>query len=573
MFTQKKRRRRRKKSVISVSTVQKLGKPYSSITSVTITNSTIPKTIPSLSKAFINEEIEVRNAIVQSKIQNNIFNQSCKIETGKKFFADNIYVSDFDIIPTIIVAPEITPSSGKRTLERDAQQLASSYVQIDDETVIQKWSKKYLHFNYSTYYYPLTQIYIGLENREYEPKLHLYTKNITEDGLFTSEKPYISNKNKNILINRFIAEESDKWLVYYRSDKSLDISDLINFSHDSQLYKTYNNTEKTNFKATELNIECLRSNEIGNISSSTLTDRLLRIYISNVNFHTHPSYTKEYIYAKRLEFLYQLYSERAQNKVIEKLENHLQSIRHLLKGRLLEMGDNSNPNHVDKLKNDLRDTRNQLHHESKYDRELLQSLLELWKMLKDLRKKQGFNKTSIRMLIKMQEVDIDSDRENWKKKFEDELNEILEERKDSEMDIMYDVKYDTKYLPKPDKANICEKLYQVYMKSMRHPGESIVSIELEKLSTIGIEYDSSDSSSMIVFQVMFDDQKVGSLKRNTSFGVNGYVNVNGMFCIKLSQKIPKKISIIVSVFFFFNYYFGLLFLIIIIIILMECIMV
>lgn len=552
MLTQKKRRRKRKKSAIPVS--NKFIKT-SSFASGINSSEIIPTSKSRLSNEFMKEEMEVRNAVIAlSKKQNNISKYlSSKIDKEISFFINHILVPDFD--KSVIVDPKNnTPSSGKTTIEPeyDAQQLASSYVQIDDKTVIQKWTKLCVNLNDFEHFYPDSQVLIknfDLENVNFESKLCYDNKNIAEDGLLVYKKPYILKRNQYLMINRFIEEGSNKkWLNYYHSDKTINISDLRNYSHDVQLYKT-NNSSKT-FKP----VEYLRLNVLESVSFSlsSFNDRLIRIYISEINFYKHPSYTKEYIYAKRLEFLYKQYSERLNNKVIEKLQNHLQSIRHLLQEGLLTTDNDSNTTNA-KLKNDLRDTRNQLHRENKFDRELLQSLLEQWKILKELRKKQGFNTTSIRILIKKQDVDIDADQEKWNETFEAELNEIIEETlcdiknnrnqfKSSELDIIDNAKDDTKIIS--DKVNIFrEELYRIYMESMRNPGESIVSIEMEQISIIGKERSSSDSSIIIIFQVMFDDQKVGSVKRNFQFAVNGCHNVNAMFSIKLTKKIPEKISL------------------------------
>lgn len=553
MLTQKKRRRKRKKSAIPISTIQthQAVKLKSSHIDAAATVLPVPKL--RLSKAFLKEETDIQNAIVaHCGKANKIDNQSVnKLDTDTAFFSDRIFVADFDVPSTVDQA--ITPSSDKTT-DQDGQQLASSYVQIDDESVVHTWTKETVTCNGDgLLYYP--DAAVGLVEDDSESARQLQSRDLSNEGLFVHAKAYhMRERNTIFLVNRFIEEGStEKWLERSALNGALEIRGLRNFVDDTNLYRS---KTKHAFEPTE----CLRSVQANEIATNTYTvgDRILRIHISDVDFSTHPSFTKEYMFAKRLEFLYAQYAERKQEHTIEKLENRLESLRHLLKDTE-SSGDQSTQN---RLRDDLRDARNLVYREGKFDRQLMHSLLEQWRSLKQLREKQGFNRTAIRVVIKTEEADAASDRCRWNAKFELELKEIFEDA----MSIYYKQQGDRRRIlegsvdeesaevlqkiSKPDVEEISDNLRRIYMESMRHPGEAIVSIELEKLSVSGEKSEKvaqNKSDYWFVFQAMFDDQKVGSIRRCLEFGAgSGLMNVNAMFSVKLTRKMPNKMVIYVS---------------------------
>lgn len=551
MLSQKKRRRKRKKSAIPISTTQShsavKSKPASHIDAVA---TAIPVPKLRLSKAFLKEEADIQNAIVahrdKAKLSEN--ESANKLDADIAFFSDRIFVADFDVQSAIVQTN--TPTSDKTT-DQDGQQLASSYVQIDDESVVYKWTKETIKCNDNALlYYPDAAVASVTLDSESEI-MEIQCRDLSDEGLFVHAKAHhICKRNRNLLINRFIEEGStEKWLKKSAVNESLEIRDLRNFVNDTGLYR--NDSEHT-FEP----YECLRTIQANEMPANTYTvaDRILRVHVSDVDFYTHPSYTKEYMFAKRLEFLYAQYAERKQENIIEKLENRLESLRHLI------TESNADNTTDTQLRDDLRDTRNLVYREGKFDRQLMHALLEQWRSLKQLREKQGFNRTSIRVVIKTDDVDAAGDRRRWNAKFEHELKEIFEdamaiyykqygERQRIQSSVNEESAEVLRKVSKPDVEEISDNLHRIYMESIRHPGEAIVSIELEKLSVSGEiseKLAQSQQSNWFVFQVMFDDQKVGSIRRHFEFGASGLMNVNAMFSVKLTRQMPSKMVIYVS---------------------------
>lgn len=66
--------------------------------------------------------------------------------------------------------------------------------------------------------------------------------------------------------------------------------------------------------------------------------------------------------------------------------------------------------------------------EAEKDRELLTGLLRLWRSIKDLRRASRVHATSVRLLIRKEEVEQAEEEEKRKVELEEEVREVLEER-------------------------------------------------------------------------------------------------------------------------------------------------
>lgn len=66
--------------------------------------------------------------------------------------------------------------------------------------------------------------------------------------------------------------------------------------------------------------------------------------------------------------------------------------------------------------------------EAEKDRELLTGLLRIWRSIKDLRHSSRVHATSIRLLIRREELDHAEEEEQRKRELEEEVREVLEER-------------------------------------------------------------------------------------------------------------------------------------------------
>lgn len=109
--------------------------------------SKLPKSKPKLNPNYKTEESEVQSALSRNK---NDFDLDAKvIDRQISFFVNTIASNQFD---------EVVPENGSEHSLRtndNVMQLASSFVQVDDENPVDKWKKEKIFFDDNDLlYYP-----------------------------------------------------------------------------------------------------------------------------------------------------------------------------------------------------------------------------------------------------------------------------------------------------------------------------------------------------------------------------------------------------------------------------------
>lgn len=540
---------------------------------------------PKLSEEFLREEVEIETAMLLKRFGKES-DLSKRKELEIAFFIGSIGPDEtvnehndaeiealreesMDILPT--------PSSIRTTYPypEEGPKLASSYLHDDDATIIEPIQKQKVHFDEDLLFIP--DLTLAKVAKDVESSVNGgWVRNIADEGIFVNEKPILSSRNLNQLINRFIEDNSLHWLT---SDNT-DIANMIQFVTGNRLF--------TSNCGKKIRPILFPITSVATSSAYVLQDKILKIQIQDIQFEEHPSYNAEQTIVRKIEKLYEEYASRRQSDIVGEIQAKLDVMRKLVTSTAQNHSDSLRPRRATTTasgdesasnrshRSELRDLRNRLHREEKADRDIAQNLMKEWLALKEIREKQGNNRTALKLVIKTSNVNASDDERVWEYRFNFEFNEIFEEamefyreerRKQKEQARKQKDSPNFEPLQKvrrPDLDEIRRQLFDIYSNSVRPPGEQIVDFELDwRNGTVDTQkMKSATDLTKYVIRLLLDDKEVSSVK-TTKMDRNGRVHLNELFSIKMVTKLPENMKIWVSLHTTYFYeYFQIFFLLI-----------
>lgn len=555
----RRRRKRRKKQVtrsLSNSTLHNQHQSESQISPVTEKHP-----IPILNDEFIRDEVEIETSMLIKRLtkdnelsrkwerENNFFTsatgfENLDLETNDDEDIETNREELLDVLPT--------PSSIRTTYQYpdDGPQLASSYVNDGDESIVKLHTKFKLELDATELYFPSLNLPKWKHDIEHVGQSDA---DLADHGHHVYEKPKVMTINRAQMIDRFIEEDSIDWL---QSDNN-ELIGLTAFVQDEKLYKSECLHEfiPKNFPPT-----AVETTLVSNIND----DKILKISIENIVFDQHPAFNKEQKLAREIESLYEQYTARKFNDVVGNVEMKLNVLRQLMANTPRKPSDLTEET-FKTYRLELRDLRNRLHRERKTDRDIVTDILNKWQELK--KEREGNTpRTTLKLVIKTQDVDPAKDQIDWNYAFNMELNEILQESMDfyreerrklknrakelkaNGSDANYD---DIPKIQRPDSNVIRQHLYDIYKNSMRPPGEQLVDLELEKFGFISEK--NSDKKTIrdlpkYVIRLVLDGVEVGYAE-TSRLNNNGLALLNTIFSIKFITNVPKELRLTVTYIF------------------------
>lgn len=494
-----------------------------------------------LKQSYVLEELEVKQSLSARQQNDEPSLAGIQQQQEISFFTDTIIVADGDRSASSSLANGDEPtadarlhratpisSPGAKTTD-DGPQLTSSYVQLDDDAVTEKWIKAKVHFD-QAYIPSSTTIVADDESQSAEP-----ARNLDDEGLFVWPKPVLSSKRNEILtINRCLDSAPPVWTQC--NQNTTELVGLRDFTASRELIKSVASKVFVTHHFAPIPI----SKALATDALPTIAENILNIHVGEMCIAASSRERKEQTIAGQIDALYQQYLDRMENRgTTEHLKQKLDVVR-----QLLAQTQSDEAIKRKRITEDRRDTRRALYRELQADRELLERILEKWKSLKEVRHQQGFNETALRLIIKAEPVDEDSDRREWDEKFSLELNECLEEALDSYQagkEVGHRVK-------RPNADEIEDDLHEMFVKALRHPGEPKLFLELHKSAT-GNNYKPQQeiSSAKYRVQIKIDGKIATSAKSSQAlYASQNRVPLNATFAIHLPMGLPKSIQLIVS---------------------------
>ncbi|XP_009694196.1 PREDICTED: coiled-coil and C2 domain-containing protein 2A-like [Cariama cristata] len=253
---------------------------------------------------------------------------------------------------------------------------------------------------------------------------------LEDEGLYTGERPFVSQSNQNILENRILRQEQVKW--FGDDGKILALPNPIKqsstrppiFSLEEGIAPELETVYRKAIKMTAANQYLVGP---GDFQGPFQLD----IDISGLIFTHHPCFSREHVLAAKLAQLYDQYLARKQKNLTKLLTDKLHALRNAVQCSI-DGGGAGFPRPVaqqsmPEYKIEIRQTRRLRDAEQEKDRMLLKTIIKVWKQIKSLRDFQKFTNTPMKLYLRKEEVDQRLDEKAYEGEIQAEINELLEE--------------------------------------------------------------------------------------------------------------------------------------------------
>ncbi|XP_053631071.2 coiled-coil and C2 domain-containing protein 2A isoform X2 [Cherax quadricarinatus] len=255
-------------------------------------------------------------------------------------------------------------------------------------------------------------------------------RNLEEEGLYVGEKPFIKQTNINIIENRLLQQGNRNWFSETGSLDRLDNPISDQFYHHLPLDLETEEEPLTVFVRPR-GSECLQS-------LSPDDGGVLDVELSHLTFAHHPLFSPEHVLASQLTQAYNTYVERAAAGITKILRNKLLVLRQSL-AKLRQIRPDSKRHYktvheeidstrrLEIYRKEIHDCYEEFVAEAERDRILLANILKIWKSIKHLRRSNKYYSTSLKLIIKKEDVNKEDEEEKRKEELEEEVKELLEE--------------------------------------------------------------------------------------------------------------------------------------------------
>ncbi|XP_010177909.1 PREDICTED: coiled-coil and C2 domain-containing protein 2A, partial [Mesitornis unicolor] len=260
---------------------------------------------------------------------------------------------------------------------------------------------------------------------------NMQSRYLEDEGLYTGERPFVSQSNQNILENRILRQEQGK--EWFGDDgKILALPNPIKqsytrppiFSLEEGIAPELETVYGKAIKMTAANQYLVGP---GDFQGPFQLD----IDISGLIFTHHPCFSREHVLAAKLAQLYDQYLARKQKNLTRLLTDKLHALRNAVQcsidGGAAGVPSPVAQQSIPEYKIEIRQTRRLRDAEQEKDRMLLKTIIKVWKQIKSLRDFQKFTNTPMKLYLRKEEVDQRLDEKEYEAEIQAEINELLEE--------------------------------------------------------------------------------------------------------------------------------------------------
>ncbi|XP_044269143.1 coiled-coil and C2 domain-containing protein 2A [Tribolium madens] len=280
---------------------------------------------------------------------------------------------------------------------------------------------------------------------------------LEDEGFYTPPSPKISNQHLYLLEQRLSCDDK-KW---FNCDGKLNILEnpCQKNSYRPRLKHLSVKEVATYLPATRENNEC---EEIVVIS-----ENLLQLQILCLKFTHHPLFSLEHVLCQKLKKLYYEYEDSVAKNEFMRLSGRLEGLRRVLK-RLEESSSQSGEqsdredDKMEAYKRDIRTLQEQVFEEGRKERNRTKEILKTWKAIKNMRENNNYSNTSLKLIIKKENVNYETDKENFDQTFEEFYEDCLE------------INREKPRRKRQNENDIRQELRKRFKESFRPPGEPIL---------------------------------------------------------------------------------------------------
>nr|XP_061833476.1 coiled-coil and C2 domain-containing protein 2A-like isoform X1 [Nerophis lumbriciformis] len=260
---------------------------------------------------------------------------------------------------------------------------------------------------------------------------------LEEEGFYVGQRPPVTNTNENILENRMLKmEEGLKW--FGDDGRIIALPDPIKESSSRPpLFHVEEDLDPALQTVFKKPIKCGHTHQAYIAGAADCEgDYQLDVDVSGLIFSHHPLFSREHVQGARLAQLYDQYLDRQRNKLAEHLTDKLNGLRNTMRNMLEIHSEQSlsqaMQQRIVEYGVEIKNTRQLRDSEQEKDRALLKSLVKVWKEIKSLREFQKFTNTPYKLCLRRENVDRQSDEQEYEKEVLAEVWEL-----EAEEDVDY----------------------------------------------------------------------------------------------------------------------------------------
>lgn len=503
---------------------------------------------PKVNKMFINDDVEIETAMMLKHLTKD---SGCtlKRERDIEFFTSGLSPqilgditkqknsnSEIEEYAKETETMEKSVNSPHETYPNDGPMLASSYFNNEMDNIVVPFDMRTMKaYDMNQLYLPAltlpkhfsVDIESGVESEK--------QRDLLAEGHYIKPKPNILGINRAQFVNRLLEEGAYHWLDTHR----LDVKNMFDIVVNKRLMKTFcaEQFHPMNYPLTHVFTE---------YETFSFQDRIFRIFIKDIMFGVHPSFSSEQKLARELEAMYDEFVLLKQNDILTKIETKLSILRQLLATMSKSQTLKTTPlcDNMRIYRDELKELRKTWHDESAKQRDLMKNILEKWSELKQLRENQANALTSLKLTIKTVETNPEIDLEEWNHRFELEHSEMLSEamalyreQKQQRKKEGKRKRSDEAMLKKPNSIEIENQLFEIFAKSIRPPGEQIIDFQLDQKT------DAIASKNLPKYTIRLSmDTDHLEFPESTKLNSVGQAHFNTTFSIKFTTKIPQQLK-------------------------------
>nr|XP_018671326.2 coiled-coil and C2 domain-containing protein 2A isoform X3 [Ciona intestinalis] len=251
---------------------------------------------------------------------------------------------------------------------------------------------------------------------------------LEDEGFYVGEKPIVLQQNTNILENRLIKHGGRGW---FGSDGQVDslpnpVAEMATKPWVDSLDELDPCVETVYVKAQPRAVE----DKYLQVSD----ENELQIDIGSINFIHHSLMSREHVLASNITMMYDEYRMIRHKNYITFYTDKLAALRNAVETLKETLGVDPTAlqkSRINDFTAEIRRTTQQLSTAESSERDMMRQIINEWEAIKSLREEQGYNNTSVRLVVKKEEVNYQHDLNNW----ETEVAHQVDERR-AEYDVI-----------------------------------------------------------------------------------------------------------------------------------------
>lgn len=160
-------------------------------------------------------------------------------------------------------------------------------------------------------------------------------------------------------------------------------------------------------------------------SVQVIKENTFDVHVHSIKFNHHPLFSIEHVLFEKLIRYYDNHREYVSRNNIERITKKIDALQHASKGiedSIKESGDNVTTKRLQNYRQEIRALTEVLVTKSKECRENVKLILETWRNLKKIREVNNFSNTSIKLVIRKEKCDYETDKKNLKRRTQEYFN-------------------------------------------------------------------------------------------------------------------------------------------------------